>query len=370
MLTFDSLAGGLALALAALPMGDLPASAPSIASPDLPGVGLVIPAPKAGRSRPLIVVVADQAGAQTTDFIVPYGVLKDSGVAEVRSVSTASGPIRMTRGLTIMADETIAAFDAREGSGADIVIVPAQARPKSSMLIKWLKAQADKGATIVSVCEGARVLAHARLLQGRQAVTHWASFGEMTRSHPGTSWVRDRRYLQDGGIITTAGVTASIPMSLALVEAIGGRAAAEHTARRFGMQSWGPAHRTADFSILPADLAAAASAQRSPQEVTEIPLEDGVDEVALALQTEAWGRSLRTNVRTTRLGAMPVRSRGGLIIVPEAEPRAGSHVVPPPTLPAVQTLENTLREMGNRYGPAATRFAILAMEYDLPPSER
>jgi transcriptional regulator GlxA family with amidase domain len=237
------------------------------------------------------VVVADKAGAQTTDFIVPYGVLKAASVADVRSVSTGSKPITMSRGLRIMADETTAAFDARESAGADIVIVPAQAEPKSAALIKWLRAQAAKGATIISVCEGSRVLAKAGLLQGKRTVTHWASLTDLAKAHPATTWVRDRRYIQDGSVITTAGVTASIPMSVALVEAIAGRATAEATASRLGVGSWGPVHRTAGFAIEPADRAAAGLAQRAPRETIEIPVDDGVDEVSLALQTEHGGEA-------------------------------------------------------------------------------
>jgi hypothetical protein len=89
-----------------------------------------------------------------------------------------------------------------------------------------------------------------------------------------------------------------------------------------------------------------------------------VDEVALALQTEAWGRSLRTRVLITRPGAAPIRSRHGLVILPDAEPQAASHVVVVPDLPAVHVLNRTLDDMSARYGPAASRFAVLAMEYD------
>ncbi len=49
------------------------------------------PAPKAGRVRPLVVVLADNGGTETTDFIMPYGILKDSGAADVVTVST--GPV-------------------------------------------------------------------------------------------------------------------------------------------------------------------------------------------------------------------------------------------------------------------------------------
>lgn len=355
----------LFLSLAVAPLGNSRAlAAPPASSTAVSGAGLVVPVAKAGRVRPLIAVVADSEGAQTTDFIVPYGVLKDSGVADVRSVSTRGGTIVMTRGLRIVADETIAEFDAREAAGADIVIVPAQAEPKSPALSKWLRAQAAKGATIVSVCEGARVLANAGLLEGRRAVTHWAALQSMAKSYPTTTWVRDLRYVQDGAVITTAGVTASIPMSLALVEAIGGHAAAEATARHFGVESWGPAHRTSDFAIEKTDRAAAALAQRAPQETTEIPIDDGVDEVSLALQAEAWGCTMRTKVVTTHAGRTPVRSRHGLVIMADAESKPGSHVVEAATLPAVPELEATLAEMGRRYGSGVIRFAVLAMEYD------
>lgn len=360
---------GSAIALTiALPLG-FPAAAP--AQPAIAamhdGDTLFVPAPRAGRRRPLIAIVADNDGAQTTDFIVPYGILKDSGVADVHSVSTATGAIRLTRGLEIRTDETIAAFDSSQPDGADIVIVPAQAHPNGAVLAGWLRSQAARGATIISVCEGARVLAHAGLLEGRRAVTHWGSLQAMARSYPATTWVRDRRYVQDGPIISTAGVTASIPMSLALVEAIGGRAAAEATARRFGVGSWGSVHRTADFAIEESDVAAARLASHAPHETTEIPIADGVDEVSLALQAEAWGRTNRTTVVTTKAGRAPVRSRHGLVILPDAEARAGSHVVEPAGLPAMPQFAATLAEMGRRYGVGAIRLAALGMEYDSTP---
>jgi putative intracellular protease/amidase len=350
----------------------LPAAAPAApaASPVAivhDGDALSVPAPRAGRHRPLIAIVADNGGAQTTDFIVPYGILKDSGVADVRSVSTAAGAIRLTRGLEIRTDQTMAAFDISEPDGADIVIVPAQAHPNSAALAGWLRSQAARGATIISVCEGARVLAHAGLLEGRRGASHWGSLQAMARSYRTTTWVRDRRYVQDGPIISTAGVTASIPMSLALVEAIGGRAAAEATARRFGVDAWGSAHRTADFAIEESDVAAARLASRAPHETTEIPIADGVDEVSLALQAEAWGRTDRTTVVTTNVGRAPVRSRHGLIILPDAEARPGSHVIAPGSLRAVPQFAATLAEMGRRYGVGVIRLATLGMEYDLTP---
>lgn len=352
----------------------LPTSVSPIASPAYAAEAVndhfTLPAPKAGRSRPLVVVVAETAGAETTDFVVPYGVLKDSGVADVRSLSTGAGSIKLTRGLSIMADETIAQFDAREAAGADVVIVPAQVAPKDVTLAKWVRDQAAKGATIISVCEGARVLAHAGLLEGKRAVTHFSAIAGLAKAYPRTTWVRDRRYLQDGAIISTTGVTASIPMSLALVEAIGGHAVAKVTARHFGVESWGSEHVTANFVLGKADYAAAVLAMSEvwTHETIEAPIDNGIDEVSLALQTDAWGRTYRTKVVTTHPGRTAIRSLRGLVILPDAEAEAGRHRIQSGSKPAVAKLTEAYAEMGRRYGPGATRLATLGMEYDAPPA--
>lgn len=63
-----------------------------------------LPAPKASRSRPLVVVVAETAGAETTDFVVPYGVLKDSGVADVLPGNTGGANVSAFKSMAIPED--------------------------------------------------------------------------------------------------------------------------------------------------------------------------------------------------------------------------------------------------------------------------
>ncbi|UTP38246.1 DJ-1/PfpI family protein [Phenylobacterium sp. LH3H17] len=332
---------------------------------------LSVPAPKAGRARPLVVVVAENRGAETTDFAIPYGVLKEAGVTDVRSLSTEAGPVQLRRSIKVMADQTLGQFDAVEPAGADIVIVPAQVDPKDRALITWIQAQAAKGATIVSVCEGARVVANAGLLKGKRAVTHWSAINDLAKTNPDTTWVRDQRHLQDGAFISTTGVTASIPMSLALVEAIGGHLIAQATAAKFGVTHWSADHRTADFQLTKADIATAVGSAAAvwTHETVEAPVSDGVDEVALALRADAWGRSYRTKVVTTNAGRTPVRSRRGLTILPDAEARNGRYVIPGNAGPAAPQLDMAISVMGKRYGPAAVRLATIGLEYDPPAGE-
>jgi transcriptional regulator GlxA family with amidase domain len=329
------------------------------------GDRLVLPPPKPGRARPLIVVVAENVGAETTDFAIPYGVLKDSGVADVRSVSTATGPVHLFLPLTVKADETLAEFDAREPAGADVVIVPAQKRPKDPALSAWLRGQAAKGATVVSVCEGARVLANAGLLDGRRATTHWHALHDLEKHYPKTTWVRDRRYVQDGRIISTTGVSASIPMSLALVEAIGGRDVALATARRLGAHGWSARHRTAAFTLTPSDYANAIGALAAfwRRETVEAPIENGVDEIGLALRADTWARTFRAKVVTTHAGGGAVRSKHGLVIVADQAPRPGRPRLPVHLGPPLRQLDRAVEDIAHRYGDRSARLALLGMEY-------
>ncbi|MCK9623011.1 MAG: hypothetical protein M0R47_21050, partial [Methylobacter sp.] len=68
---------------------------------------LTLPAPKDQRVRPLVVILADNAGTETTDFVIPYGVLKESDAANVVTVSTEPGTVELMPALQIRADMTI-----------------------------------------------------------------------------------------------------------------------------------------------------------------------------------------------------------------------------------------------------------------------
>ncbi|KOR15921.1 thiamine biosynthesis protein ThiJ, partial [Burkholderia cenocepacia] len=86
---------------------------------------LTIAMPKAGRTRPLVAIVADNAGTETTDFIVPYAILKRSGAVDVVAVSADEGTVELMPALRMLADTTFDRFDATVPAGADVVIVPA-----------------------------------------------------------------------------------------------------------------------------------------------------------------------------------------------------------------------------------------------------
>ena len=91
------------------------------------------------RARPVVAVVGANEGSETTDYLIPYGVLKRSGVADVVSLGVGAGPVKLMPALTIVPEATIAEFDTRFPDGADYVIVPALHNAKNPRLIAWIK---------------------------------------------------------------------------------------------------------------------------------------------------------------------------------------------------------------------------------------
>jgi hypothetical protein len=187
----------------------------------------------------------------------------------------------------------------------------------------------------------------------------------MPKTFPGMTWVTDRRYVVDRGVATTTGITASIPLSLTLVEAIAGRGRAEQVATEFGVPSFGAAHVSRDYAL---DRPALWTAARNllafwSHETLDLPLADGVDEVSAALAADAWERTYRTSVRT--LAPSPeVTSRRGLHFLADASGAARQPIALPP--PGTSAVDAVLGDISTRYGAATADFVALQLEYDRP----
>lgn len=338
------------------------------AEPASPATPLPAYQPRFGRSQPLIAVIGENRYTELSDYVVPYGVLRESGAAEVIALGTDAGPIRMFPALTLRPQADIATFDRRYPQGADYVIVPAVHHADDPRLLDWLRQQAAKGAVMVGICDGVWSLAHAGLLEGRSAVGHWYSFDELASRFPRTRFVRDRRYLADGPVITTTGVSASIPVSLALVEAIAGRQRASTVASSLGIGDWSDNHRSAAFKLDRRHFWTAASnwlAFWSHQQL-DIPIADGVDEISLALLADAWSRTYRSNAATSAAGSAPVTSLRGLQFEPDHAGRQPADPTLSAGKPPGPTLAEALKSISHRYGTATAAFVALQLEYPWP----
>jgi transcriptional regulator GlxA family with amidase domain len=118
---------------------------------------------------------------------------------------------------------------------ADTVIVPGigdRAWPLPAAALDALRAAADRGARVASICTGAFVLAAAGLLDGRRATTHWRYARLLAREFPRVSVDPDVLYVDDGEVLTSAGVGAGVDLCLHIVRRDFGAEAANAVARQ------------------------------------------------------------------------------------------------------------------------------------------
>jgi len=126
----------------------------------------------------------------------------------------AGEPLRSTVGMSVTPDHGLDAL-----AGADLVAVPA-ARIRDEYppgVLDALRAAADGGATLLSVCSGAYLLGEAGLLDGRPCTTHWMHVAEMAARFPAARVNPDVLFVDDGNIITSAGTAAGVDACLHLV---------------------------------------------------------------------------------------------------------------------------------------------------------
>ncbi len=126
-------------------------------------------------------------------------------------------------------------------TSADTVVVPGYAphEPPGLPVMEALRAAAERGSRVVSVCTGAFALAAAGLLDGLRATTHWTDAGELAARYSAVDVDPDVLYIDAGQIMTSAGVAAGLDLCLHLVRADFGEEAAARIARRMVV----PPHR-------------------------------------------------------------------------------------------------------------------------------
>lgn len=329
-----------------------------------------------GHARPLVAVVGYNAGTELTDFVIPYAVLQRSGAVETLAVSVLPGPMTMRPALHLRPDADIQAFDTRFPEGADYVIVPAMVKHDDATLLAWLRGQYAKGATLVSICDGALVLASTGLLEGHRATAHWATEGYRRKAFPGTSWVPDTRYVVDGRLASSAGISAAIPTSLALLESIVGHARAAQVGAGFGVTSWTTTHDSDRFhphlgNLGPLLRINATNHWFHHVERLGIPLQPEIDDVALALTADAFSRTGRSTAYAVSPAA-EVRSAAGLVWLPDSTQPAdrGSTLAAVSSIPTTPLFDAVLAALDRRYGRSTARGVAIDFEYPWLPTDR
>src|SRR4051794_12269304 len=133
---FVVIAGAWILSLPAAPSV---AAAPAIAQDERDATIAALKPPK--RQRPLIAIIGINNATETTDYLMPYGILKRADVADVVPLPPQPAPMTLFPVLKVDPQAPVAEFDARHPDGADYVIVPAMTRDDDPAALQWIRNQ-------------------------------------------------------------------------------------------------------------------------------------------------------------------------------------------------------------------------------------
>jgi transcriptional regulator GlxA family with amidase domain len=179
---------------------------------------------------------------EVLDFAGPYEVFttasrvfkrkntSDPAPFSVFTVAQDIGTIRARAGLVVMPDHTFA-----NHLPIDLLVIPGgivTGPLERPVVIQWIKRTAGIARLTASVCTGSFLLAQAGLLEGRSVTTHWEDAGNLKAMFPSLTVIENQRWVDEGVIVTSAGISAGIDMSLHLVARLCNRELALDTARQ------------------------------------------------------------------------------------------------------------------------------------------
>jgi transcriptional regulator GlxA family with amidase domain len=165
-------------------------------------------------------------GAEELDFAGPWEVFTASGMIRDQRdsaflIAEQPGPVRCSKGMRVLPDHTIGAHPP-----VDVLLIPGgqgtRREVSNQAIIEWIRAVAADAAWTTSVCTGALLLHEAGPARGRRVATHHA-FEDTLRARGDVTVISDARYVVDGSLVTSQGVSAGIDMALWLIGRIHGR---------------------------------------------------------------------------------------------------------------------------------------------------
>ena len=179
---------------------------------------------------------------EVLDFAEPYEVFTTASRVFKRqqpdspdpftvfTVAQSTTSVRARAGLKVFPD-----YDLLNHPKIDLLLIPGgvvTSELEKPELIRWIVATAGKSRLTASVCTGAFLLARAGLLDGKSVTTHWEDIGDLRAMFPTVKVLEQVRWVDEGTVVTSAGISAGIDMSLHLVERFVDRELAKRTARQ------------------------------------------------------------------------------------------------------------------------------------------
>ena len=184
----------------------------------------------AEKPKPRTVALMVFDGVELLDFAGPAEVFIVAGQQcplKTFTVGPSREAIKTMGGIAIIPDHSF-----EDAPQADILVIPGgNLQGAGTAGVKWIKRSAEKAEVVMSVCFGAFLLADAELLDGIPATTHHLGIAGLKRRAPRCQVQENKRFVDSGKILTTAGVTAGIDGSLHLLQRLYGKEVADWTSQ-------------------------------------------------------------------------------------------------------------------------------------------
>ncbi|SDK41579.1 DJ-1/PfpI family protein [Alkalibacterium thalassium] len=174
---------------------------------------------------------------EVLDFAGPYeafSVTEDEQAVKsfkVVTISEKGEMIRARNGLKVEPD-----YHFGNHPELDVLVIPGgygarEVESKNEVVVDWVRNQDEVVEKMTSVCTGSFILAEAGLLEGKRATTHWTALDRMEKEYPSVDVKREVKFVDEGHLITSAGISAGIEMALHVVAILYGKETAAHTAK-------------------------------------------------------------------------------------------------------------------------------------------
>lgn len=160
-------------------------------------------------------------GFQALDLWGPLEVFGDCAPAvKPLLIGPVLEPIASAQGPRIIADVT---FDI--APRIDLLLIPGghvQPQKSNRELLQWIQTRAEDAELVMTVCNGADLLAQTGLLDSRRATTNKALFRSISAAHPAVNWIPQARWVEDGKYVTSSGISAGIDMAFGVIARVAG----------------------------------------------------------------------------------------------------------------------------------------------------
>ncbi len=264
-----------------------------------------------------IAVLLGNETTEGSDFSIPYELFSRTEAFNVYAVASDNQVRTLTGGLDVVPHYSFNEMDQLLGKSPDLIVIPfmtMQDEKKYEPIRAWIQKHAKT--TFLTICGGSGNLAATGLLKGKSAASHWQNMVFFPKQFPETKWVDDQRYVHDGNVVSSAGVSSGIDAVLYMISQKVGEPMAAKIAKEMKYPSYhfvqNPKMDPFDFDLRTYIMNNAFQWNKTKAGVL---LYNGVEEMALASVFDIYADTGTTNVLAISSTEHPVVTKHGLNLI-------------------------------------------------------